>query len=158
MSSCGLHRISHNPIMLCFECISNSLFPSTVVWTAACVTTVMKPTPAASPASPTVPRLSHGATDSPVLVCKPAMPRPQPDPAICREPKPRPNTPLTRCPLAAPAASATRHAASSSKAWTLEIATSSLVTSVILMYFARALMTTMTTIWPMGECLHVFVC
>lgn len=145
---------SHNPVMLCSEYISNSLFPSTVVWTAACVTTVMKPTLAASPASPTGPRLSRGDTASPVLVCKPAMPLPQPDPAICREPKPRPNTPLRRCPLAAPAASATRHAASSSKA------TSSLVTSVILMYFARALMTTMmmTTIWPMGECLLVFVC
>lgn len=145
---------SNNPIMLCFGCISNPLSPSTVVWTAASAMTATKPTLAASPASPTALHLSPGATASPVLVCKPAMRLPQLAAAICRASRPRPNTPLKQCPLAAPAVSTTRHAASSSKAWTLEMATSSLVTWVILMYFARALMTTtMTTIWPMGECL-----
>lgn len=149
----------NNPIMLCFTCISNPLFLSAVVWTAASATTAMKPTLVASPASPTAPLLSPGATDSPVLVCKPATLLPQRAAAMCRALRPRLSTPLTPCLPAAPAASATHHAASSSKAWTPETATSSLVTWVILMYFARALMTTTTmTIWPMGECLHVLLC
>lgn len=118
----------NNPLMLCFTCISNPLFLSAVVWTAASATTAMKPTLVASPASPTAPLLSPGATDSPVLVCKPAMLLPQRAAAMCWAPRPRLSTPLTPCLPAAPAASATRHAASSSKAWTSETATSSLVT------------------------------
>lgn len=148
-----------NPAMLCFTCISNPLFLSAVVWTAASAMTAMKPTLVASPASPTAPLLSPGAKDNPVLACKLATLLPQRAAAMWWAPRPRLNTPLKPCLPAAPAASATRHAVSSSKAWTPETATASLVTWVILMYFARALMTMTTmTIWPMGECLHVLLC
>lgn len=98
---------------------------SLAVWTAVTwAMTAMRPTLAAYPACLTAHRLSPGATASPALDSKRAMPRlPRED---TRGVRPLPSTRPIRCQPAAPAASPARLALSSSKGWTLR--TSSLVT------------------------------
>lgn len=100
---------------------------SLAVWTAVTwAMTAMRPTLAAYPACLTAHRLSPGATASPALDSKRAMPRlPRED---TRGVRLLPSTRPIRCQPAAPAASAARLALSSSKGWTLR--TSSLVTWV----------------------------